>query len=463
MKESIGLVGLGAMGSNLARNFADHGMTVLAWNRWPDETERFLAEKLPSAIQVQPDLPTLVASLPRPRRILLMVSAGEPVDWVIQALRPLLSPGDALADGGNSHWQDTERRANSLAEAGIHFLGLGVSGGAEGARLGPSLMAGGSREAWSAFSRPLQEIAARTDDGGSCGGLLGPGGAGHGAKMVHNGIEYAQMQLLAEADLLLEASGKQPRERASILETWSGGLLDGFLLTVTIESLLAVDGLSGLPLVEVIADRSGQKGTGTWTVAAALECGVPVPTLALSLFARGMSGQTALRSSLTGLPVKRLAPEQPGDLEQALVASGLLSWCQGLDLLGSLSQRRGWGDVPPLACRLWAQGCILRGRMRGEVQEALERVPAGCSPLADMALAQRVAQAIPALRRTVENAIRASIPVPALSSALWHWDALAAPRVGADLIQAQRDRFGSHGFERTDRSGHHHHDWPKEP
>jgi len=467
----VGVVGLAVMGSNLARNFARHGHTVALFNRTQARTDELMAAHghegafLPAAT-----IEEFVASLARPRRALIMVKAGAPTDAMIDALVPHLEQGDIVVDGGNAHFEDTRRREARLRELGLHFVGTGVSGGEEGALNGPSIMPGGSRESYEALGPLLEDISARVD-GEPCCTYIGPDGAGHFVKMVHNGIEYADMQFIAEAYDVLRGAGLDTVEIAKAFETWNTGDLESFLIEITAEVLHAVDADTGRPLVDVIADAAEQKGTGRWTVQTALELGTPVSTIAEAVFARATSGHLDLReagrAALTGPDATSSggavasAPDKQklvDDVRSALWASKVVAYAQGLDQIRAGSLTYGWDvDVAEVA-KIWRGGCIIRARL-------LERIRAEYAAqnlatlLAAPGVAAELGQSQAGWRSVVGMATAAGIPVPGFSAALAYYDTVRAERLPAALVQGLRDFFGAHTYRRTDVEGTYHTDW----
>jgi 6-phosphogluconate dehydrogenase len=468
-KAEIGVIGLAVMGRNLALNLADHGHGhgLAVYNRSPERTDAFVASEAARARRVTgcATLEELVGALAQPRAVLLMVKAGAPADEQIEALAPLLSPGDLVIDGGNSHHADTARRAEALAGRGLLYLGVGISGGEAGARHGPSIMAGGEAQGFARVERLFRAIAAKVD-GAPCCALLGPGGAGHYVKMVHNGIEYAVMQLIAEAYVLMrDLVGLDHTAMQAAVATWAEGPLDSYLVEITADILGTRDPESARPLVEVIADRAGHKGTGRWAGETALALGVPAPTIIAGYLARCLSVDEAARAearaSLAG-PAPALdgdAAAFVGDLERALAAAVIIAYGEGFALLTGGSAAFGWDLDLATVARIWRGGCIVRTRLLDDVAAAYRRKP-GLRLLATAPpFAAAVARAQDPWRRVVAAAVQAGLPVPALSAALWVCDAYRSERLWTALVQAQRDYFGAHGYERTDRPGSFHTEW----
>jgi 6-phosphogluconate dehydrogenase len=445
---TVGLIGLGVMGRNLALNIADRGFRVIGWDADPAACANFAAGA------VATDLAELVRDLEPPRALLLMVPAGEPVERVIDALRPHLAAGDLIADGGNSHYRDSRRRADALRQAGLLYLGLGISGGEAGARHGPAIMAGGDRAAYARLEALLEAIAAPAG-GEACVAWLGPDGAGHFVKTVHNGIEYAVMQLIAEAVYLLRhLGGLTPPEMAGLFRNWNRGVLESYLVDCAAAVLAARDAGGG-PLLDMIRDRAGEKGTGRWAAVEALELGVAAPSLAEAVAARAMTaaprGNAAEPSSppLDGLPA---------DLEPALLAAAVCCYGQGFALLAAAGREYGWELPLARIARLLQGGCIIRARLLDGFAAAFD-ADATPGPLAHPALAAQVGAGLVPWRRLLAAGIAAGLPLPLFASTLAWYDATTRPRLWADMIQGMRDRFGRHGFERIDRPGQHHHDW----
>ncbi|GAB2737141.1 NADP-dependent phosphogluconate dehydrogenase [Sinomonas soli] len=466
MSAQIGVTGLAVMGANLARNLARNGFTVALHNRSVEKTDTLLAKHGDEGEFVRTEtLQELVDALEKPRRVLIMVKAGAPVDAVVDQLVPLLEEGDIVIDGGNSHYQDTRRREAALAEKGLHFVGVGVSGGEEGALNGPSIMPGGSKESYDALGPLLEKISAKADDGAPCCAWIGTDGAGHFVKMVHNGIEYADMQVIGEAySLLRGAAGIEPAEQAAIFEEWNQGELSSFLIEITAQVLGHVDARTGKPFVDVVVDAAGQKGTGRWTVQSALDLGSPVSGIAESVFARGISSQAAQReiaqTTLAGHEAEVALPEDfVEDIRQALYASKLVSYAQGLDMLTSAAKEYGWDLKLDEIASLWRAGCIIRADLLKVIMEAYKGDQAPANLLFAPAFVESVGKAVPAWRRVVATAIQLGIPVPVFSSSLAYYDALRARRLPAAVIQGQRDLFGAHTYRRVDAEGTFHTLW----
>jgi 6-phosphogluconate dehydrogenase len=465
----IGVTGLGVMGRNLARNFARHGYPVALHNRTTSRTTDTVAQFGHEGTFVPTETPQeFVAALERPRRLLIMVNAGEATDAVISEFAPLLEPGDMLIDGGNAHFLDTRRREAKLREQQLHFVGMGVSGGEEGALHGPSIMPGGSNESYRALGPMLETIAAHVD-GTPCCTHIGPDGAGHFVKMVHNGIEYADMQLIAEAyDLLRHGIGLEPAQIAGTFRQWNTGRLNSYLIEITAEVLGHTDAATGRPFVDIVLDQAEQKGTGRWTVQDALDLGVPVSGIAEAVFARSLSGHADLRQAARGLP----GPKRPADasaaseplefadqVEQALYASKLVSYAQGWNMMDLGSREYRWHiDLGQIAT-IWRGGCIIRAAFLDRIRAAYQANPQLPMLLADEEFGKDLAAAQDAWRAVVATAARLGIPVPGFSAALAYYDALRAERLPAALVQGLRDFFGAHTYRRTDRDGTFHTLW----
>ncbi len=463
----VGLIGLAVMGQNLALNISDHGFAVAVYNRTAARTEEFLSGPA-AATGILPaySLEELAGRLAPPRRVLLMVRAGQPVDDTIAGLLPLLDPGDVIVDGGNSHFADTIRRVRAAEAGGLLFVGAGISGGEEGARHGPSIMPGGSPAAWPLLRPVLQAIAARVADGTPCCDWVGADGAGHFVKMVHNGIEYGDMQLIAEAyDVMRRGLGLSPEHMQAAFAAWNRGRLDSYLIGITADIMSYRE--VGTPVLENILDSAGQKGTGRWTAEAALELGVPATLAAEAVFARFLSAMVDDRHrashALAGpAPALEDDPEAVlADLEQALYASKLVSYAQGFMLLRQAAGEHGWDLDHGGIALLWRQGCIIRAAFLDEVRRAFRQDPGLPSLLLDPYFSEQLAGAQGGWRRTVARAAAAGIPVPAYAGALAFYDGYRSGRLPANLIQAQRDYFGAHLYERLDRprGEYFHTDW----
>ncbi|MET7383986.1 NADP-dependent phosphogluconate dehydrogenase [Streptomyces sp. NPDC005529] len=464
----IGVTGLAVMGRNLARNFARNGYAVAVHNRTAAKTNALVEEFGDEGTFVPAETAKeFVEALERPRRLVIMVKAGEPTDAVIQEFAPLLEPGDMIIDGGNAHFADTRRREHALREQGIHFVGTGVSGGEEGALHGPSIMPGGSTESYASLGPMLEKISAKADDGSPCVTHLGPDGAGHFVKMVHNGIEYADMQLIGEAyQLLRDVAGYSPAQIADIFRTWNTGRLDSYLIEITAEVLSHVDAATGKPFVDVVQDRAEQKGTGRWTVQIALDLGVPVSGIAEAVFARSLSGHADLREASRGLagPKARQLGEAEAAafadrVEQALYASKIVSYTQGFHEITAGSDEYDWDIDLGAVASIWRGGCIIRAAFLDRIRAAYDARPDLPSLLSDDTFAQEIAAAQDDWREVVVAATRQGVPTPGFSAALAYYDALRAERLPAALTQGQRDFFGAHTYRRTDREGSFHTLW----
>jgi 6-phosphogluconate dehydrogenase len=465
-RAEIGVTGLAVMGSHLARNFARHRYTVALHNRTYARTRSLVddygheGEFVPSE-----SMADFVASLARPRKVVIMVKAGAPTDAVIDELVPLLEDGDIVVDAGNAHFPDTIRREAALRERGLHFVGTGVSGGEEGALNGPSIMPGGTRESYASLGPILEDIAADVD-GVPCCTYVGPDGAGHFVKMVHNGIEYADMQLIAEAyDLLRQGLDAPAAEIGQIFADWNTGDLESFLIATTADVLQQVDAATGRAFVDVVLDQAEQKGTGRWAVQSALDLGVPVTGIAEATFARSLSGSVPQRQAAVPLPA-HTAPWEVGDRDTfvedvrlALYASKVVAYSQGFDQIAAGSAECGWDIDRGAMARIWRGGCIIRARFLGRITEAYERDARLPLLLADPYFTEAVSAGVPAWRRVVAGAAQHGVPTPAFSSSLAYYDGVRAPRLPAALVQAQRDFFGAHTYRRVDRDGVFHTDW----
>jgi 6-phosphogluconate dehydrogenase len=467
----IGVTGLATMGANLARNLARHGFATAVHNRTEARTTALVeAHGDEGAFVPASSTEAFVASLDRPRRVIVMVKAGGPTDAVVDEVAALLEPGDMIVDGGNAAFQDTRRRESALRRRGIHFVGTGISGGEVGALEGPSIMPGGSDESYASLGPVFEAIAARVD-GTPCCTHVGPDGAGHFVKMVHNGIEYADMQLIAEAyDVMRSVGGLAPHDLAGVFREWNAGDLESYLIEITATVLDHVDAATGRPFVDVVADRAEQKGTGRWTVQSALDLGVPVTGIAEAVFARSLSGRAGLRQAAAGLPGPR-GDVVPGtvsaadvdrlveDVRRALHASKVVAYDQGFDQIAAGSDEYGWAVDRAAMATIWRGGCIIRARFLDRLRQAFETDPALETLLADPSFADALAGAQDAWRRVVAAAAAAGVPTPGFASALAYYDALRRGRLPAGLIQGLRDLFGAHTYERVDREGTFHTRW----
>ncbi|MFB7918276.1 NADP-dependent phosphogluconate dehydrogenase [Streptomyces sp. NPDC056061] len=464
----IGVTGLAVMGRNLARNFARHGFEVAVHNRTTSKTDTLVEEFGHEGSFVAGRTPQeFVTALERPRRLVIMVKAGGPTDAVIQEFAPLLEEGDLIIDGGNAHFEDTRRRERDLRGRGIHFVGVGISGGEEGALNGPSIMPGGSSQSYASLGPMLERIAARAEDGSPCTTHIGPDGAGHFVKMVHNGIEYADMQLIAEAyDLLRRVAGYSPARIAETFRRWNTGRLDSYLIEITAEVLAHTDAATGEPFVDIVQDRAEQKGTGRWTVQTALDLGVPVSGIAEAVFARSLSGHADLREAAKELagPSARVLDEADAAafadrVEQALYASKIVSYTQGFHQIRVGSETYGWDIDLGAVAAIWRAGCIIRAAFLDRIRAAYDTRPELLSLLSDERFAEEIGAAQNDWRAVVAEAARQGVPTPGFAAALSYYDGLRADRLPAALTQGQRDFFGAHTYRRTDRAGSFHTLW----
>ncbi|MEM9433141.1 MAG: NADP-dependent phosphogluconate dehydrogenase [Pseudomonadota bacterium] len=469
-KARIGLIGLGTMGAMLALNIAEKGFPIAVFNRTTATTHKFLgsAGDLAAQLTATETLEELVAAIESPRAIILMVPAGEAVDQQIAALRPLLDDDDLIIDAGNANFRDTERRAATATQDGVPFLGIGVSGGEEGARHGPSIMGGGSQESWARVSDILEAIAARYD-GNPCATWMGAGGAGHFVKAVHNGIEYADMQIIAEAyGVMRDGLAMQAVQCGETFLAWNEGVLSSYLIEISGKIGQTEDPETGHAMLDIIGDRAGQKGTGRWTAIEAQHLGAPIPVIEAAVASRNISAQKQVRlvgedkfgAAPMSLPAGSLSI---ADLEGALIAGKILCYAQGFELLNKASEAFGWDLPMPQIAEVWREGCIIRSSMLNDMADALAAHPGQNMMLAPF-FAQRIEANIGHLRTVVAQAISHGHIVPALASALSYFDAMRTGRSTANMIQAQRDFFGAHGFERTDRDGKDYHGpWAMRP
>jgi 6-phosphogluconate dehydrogenase len=465
-QHDIGLIGLAVMGQNLARNIASRGFKIAVYNRTTARTDEFVAEFPDPNITGTATLEEFVAALTPPRRILLMVKAGDAVDATIAQLQPLLDHGDIIIDGGNSLFRDTERRESALADVGLQFIGMGVSGGEEGALHGPSIMPGGPAEAYGAIEAIVTAIAARAPDGTPCVSHLGPRGAGHYVKMVHNGIEYGDMQLIAEAyDLLARGAGLRAAELADVFAEWNNGELQSFLIEITSHIFRTVDPDTNQPLVDLILDTAQQKGTGKWTSQNSFDLGIPIPTINAAVEARQLSALKAERVA-AAQTLGSAMPAWSGDRQQlvdavraALYASKICAYAQGMALLRAASAEYRYDLDLGAVAALWRAGCIIRARFLDDVTAAYRTKPDLPNLLLDEYFRSAVHERDAGWRHAIRAATELGIAIPAMSSALAYYDAYRSARLPANLIQAQRDYFGAHTYERVDRDGTFHTEW----
>ena len=456
----IGMIGLGVMGENLARNIERNGYSIAVWNREPKKVDEFV-ERLEGHEVIGAHTPEeFVKSLERPRKAILLVKAGDPVDWTVNQIKPFLEEGDIIIDGGNSYFMDTERREKALKAEGLNFIGSGVSGGEKGALWGPSLMPGGDRAAYEQI-RPIWEaIAAKVDDG-ACVTYIGPGGAGHFVKMVHNGIEYGDMQLIAEAyDLMRTVLGMSATEMADVFDEWNRGDLESFLIEITAQILRVKDEETGQPLVDLVLDKAGQKGTGKWTSDIALDLGIVTPTIDAAVDTRNLSSRKEERVEAS----KQIkGPERgqfSGDrremiqaIHDALYASKICSYAQGMNLIRAGSEAYNWNIDLGECARIWKGGCIIRARFLDKIKGAYQRRADLPNLLLDPDFNDFVQQSQPNWRRAVATAIQSGVAVPGMSASIGYFDTYRTANLPLNLTQAQRDFFGSHTYERTDKPG----------
>ena len=469
MQCQIGVVGLGVMGANLARNIESRGIPVAGYDLDAGKVKALAEGPSQHRMIVGVNTPErLMEALETPRRILIMVPAGAPVDSVLAHLRPHCEAGDILIDGGNSFFLDTNRRSDELAAAGLHFSGTGVSGGEEGALHGPSIMPGGSPQAWEALSPILRAIAAKAEDGEPCVAYMGPRGAGHYVKMVHNGIEYGDMQLIAETyDLLHRGAGIGIAEIADIFSTWNQGELKSYLIEITAQVLRTMDPETGRPLVESILDEAQQKGTGKWMSQNAFDVGAPIPTINAAVESRIISSLKSERVA-AGRVLRRPAATFAGDRRRlidaaghALYASKITSYAQGFSMMRIASKEYGYNIPAGDVARIWRAGCIIRAGLLSDIRDAFHRDPNLVNLLLDSAFSEQMSRLQDSWRFTVQTAVGLGIPVPAMSASLAYYDAYSSERLPANLTQAQRDFFGAHTYRRVDREGVFHTDWAK--
>jgi len=467
-KADIGLIGLAVMGENLVLNMESKGYTVAVFNRTVDKVDKFVNGRGKGRNFIGAhSLEELVASLERPRKVMMLVKAGKPVDDFIEKLIPLLEPGDIIIDGGNSHFPDTIRRTKYVESKGLLYVGTGVSGGEEGALKGPSLMPGGSPEAWPHVKEIFQAVAAKVGAGVPCCDWVGENGAGHFVKMVHNGIEYGDMQIINEAfQLMKELLGMDAFEQHEVFKKWNSGVLDSYLIEITAD-IMAYKDEDGSPLVEKILDTAGQKGTGKWTAVSALDLGIPLTLIGESVFSRCLSAQKDLRVKASeAIPGKKSAfkgdkQQFVDDLEKALYGAKIISYAQGYDLMMEAAKEYGWTLNYGGIALMWRGGCIIRSRFLGDIKKAFDNNPSLENLLLDGFFKEAVLSAEESWRRVCATALQNGIPVPALTSALCYFDGFRSARLPANLLQAQRDYFGAHQYERVDkpRGEFFHTDW----
>jgi 6-phosphogluconate dehydrogenase len=457
-KADIGLIGLAVMGENLVLNVESHGFTVAVYNRTTSKVDEFVNGRgAGKSIIGTHSVEELCANLESPRRVMIMVKAGAVVDHVIESLLPHLDEGDIIIDGGNSHFPDSIRRTKELEEKGLLFIGTGVSGGEEGALLGPSIMPGGSEAAWPHVKPIFQAIAAKTDQGEPCCDWVGRGGAGHFVKMVHNGIEYGDMQMICETyQMMKEGLGMSNDEMHQAFAGWNEGVLDSYLVEIT-RDILGYRDEDGEATLDYILDTAGQKGTGKWTGIAALNAGQPLTAIGEAVFARCLSAlkddRLAASAVLAG-PDTRFDGDRANmvdDLEQALYASKIVSYAQGYQLMRAVSDEEDWGLDYGAVALMWREGCIIRSRFLGNIRDAFEKNPQLSNLLMDDFFEAAIREAQAAWRRVVATATHLGIPMPAISSALAYYDGYRSGRLPANLLQAQRDYFGAHTYERIDK------------
>ena len=471
MQYKMGVVGLGVMGASLARNIESKGFPVVGYDLDAKKTSAFLEGPAKGKSIIGVDRPEkLMEALERPRRVLMMVPAGPPVDSVIAHLKPHLEEGDILIDGGNSYFVDTDRRCDELEAAGFRFVGSGVSGGEEGALLGPAIMPGGPREAWEALAPIFRAIAAKAEDGAPCVEYMGPRGAGHYVKMVHNGIEYGDMQLIAETyDLLHRGAGMSAPDIAGVFREWNAGELRSYLVEITAKILDRIDEETAKPIVDVILDEAQQKGTGKWMSQNAFDIGAPIPTVNAAVEARILSALKTERVTASRV-LRGPLPDGRGDrarlisaARQALYASKITSYAQGMAQLRIASKEYGYGIDLASVAKIWRAGCIIRASLLEDIRRAFAREPGLVNLLLDDAFRDAMAQRQEGWRHFVQAAIGAGIPVPAMAGSLAYYDSYRSDRLPANLTQGQRDFFGAHTYRRVDRDGVFHTDWSGTP
>jgi 6-phosphogluconate dehydrogenase len=459
MTAKFGMIGLGVMGENLALNIEEHGFPVAVWNLNPEKVDEFVTKNRGKKITGTKTFQDFTKAIERPRRIMMMIKAGSPVDETIEKIMPFLDRGDVLIDGGNSWFKDTQERAKRVEAKGFHFVGSGVSGGEEGARHGPSLMPGGSVESWKTIQPVFEAIAARSDSG-PCVTHVGPDGAGHFVKMVHNGIEYGDMELIAEAyEMLRRVLGAKASELAEILEQWNRGPLESFLIEITARIFRVKDQETGAPLVDKVLDKAGQKGTGKWTAQVALDLAVAIPTIAAAIDARVLSSMKEERMAASKVlggatapsPAKLDRKQFIQDVHDALYASKICSYAQGMALIQAGSAEWKWNINMREMARIWKAGCIIRAKFLDSIMRAYERKPQLPNLLLDEEFSARVRDSQVAWRRAISLAQSIGVAVPAMSASLAYFDAYRSAELPQNLTQAQRDYFGAHTYQRNDK------------
>jgi 6-phosphogluconate dehydrogenase len=471
-KSEFGVIGLAVMGRNLALNINDHGFSVAAWNLEQPMTDKFLADNKGRTLTGTKSLAELVGALEKPRRILMMIMAGKPVDSVLEQLKPILEKGDIVIDGGNTHFTETRRREADLAKLGINFVGMGVSGGEEGARHGPALMPGGTVEAWERLKPVLESIAAKTESG-PCVTHCGPDGAGHYVKMVHNGIEYGDMQLIAEAyDMMSRGLGMSAPEIGEVFAKWNEGPLASFLIELTAKVLMVKDQETGKPLVDLVQDKAGQKGTGKWTAELSLDLGIPIPTITAAIDGRVLSSmkdqrvaaEKRIRGVVGAKPPASEKQAMIAAIHDALLASKICSYAQGMQLIRAGSDAYKWNISLKETARIWKGGCIIRARLLDNIMKAYERAPDLKNLLLDEDFEGRMHDAQANWRKALGVGQSLGIPTPSFSASLAYFDSYRTARLPQNVTQAQRDAFGAHTYERTDHPerGFVHSEWLKD-
>lgn len=467
MNANIAVIGMGVMGSCLALNMANHNFKVSVYNYTPDLTDKFIKNHPHKNITAYYDVPSLVQSVARPRKFFIMVTAGKAVDSVIDSLLPHLDPDDIIMDGGNSFYKDTQRRYDYVTSKGFKYFGIGVSGGEEGALNGPALMPGGNAESYKEIQPVMEAIAAKADDGKPCCTYIGEDGAGHYVKMVHNGIEYADMQLIAEAYLLLKNVGKLSNEQISqIFHEWNQGELSSFLISITADILKETDDIAEGYLVDKILDSAGQKGTGRWTSIAALEQGVNTSIMTSACNARNISSFYAKRQQFADSNLKQTLPVEIDenfieDVRRSLYTAKIAAYTQGFELYKSASEIHNWHLDLGSVASIFRAGCIIKAKFLNDITNAYQKNPNLENLLEDDFFFHKVQENQQSLRKTIAKAVSFGVPIPAFSNAMAYIDGLCTKTVGANLIQAQRDYFGAHTYKRIDREGTFHHQWQK--